>query len=106
MLAVKGANRVPKVTSAERGKTITCVCCMSASGLYIPPAIIYPRMKMRNELLIGAPANAIGIAYETGWMITKVFVKYLEHVVKHSRPTEEQVIFQRVTYCNFCSCKM
>jgi len=31
---------VGALTSAERGKTITSVCCVSACGQFIPPMLI------------------------------------------------------------------
>jgi hypothetical protein len=45
-----GKITVCKVTSGEKGQTVTAVCCMSASGLYAPPALIFPRKRMAPEL--------------------------------------------------------
>ncbi|KAG8230099.1 hypothetical protein J437_LFUL007643 [Ladona fulva] len=39
-----------KISSAERGQTVTAVCCMSATGVFVPPALIFPRKRM-NLLL-------------------------------------------------------
>jgi len=88
VLVTKGARRVPKITSAERGKNITIVCCMNAAGGFVPPAFIFPRKRMRDTLMNGAPPDAFGIAQKTGWMTTETFVIYLKHLVAHVRPSE------------------
>jgi len=87
VLAAKGSKRVAKVTSAERGKNVTLVCCMNAAGAFIPPAFLFARKKMTDKLMIGAPADAAGFATDNGWMTGEAFVKYLEHFAKHTRPT-------------------
>ena len=37
IIATKGKQQVSKMTSGERGATVTAVCAMSASGAYVPP---------------------------------------------------------------------
>ena len=44
ILTEKGLKQVGAATSWERGKNIT-ICCVSATGQYIPPMIIYPRLR-------------------------------------------------------------
>jgi hypothetical protein len=87
VLSPKGVKRVAKVTSSERGKTITLLCCMNAAGNFIPPALIYPRVKMRKDFIDDAPPETLGLAHKSGWMNQELFVHYLKHFVKHSRPT-------------------
>jgi hypothetical protein len=45
----KGKRSINKIVSRERGQTITDVCCMSASGTFVPPAIIFSRKKDGNR---------------------------------------------------------
>ena len=40
---------VYSLTSAEKGKTHTVVSCVSASGIAIPPLMIYPRKRSLPE---------------------------------------------------------
>ena len=54
----------------------------------VPPAFLFARKKMTHKLMIGAPADAIGIATDSGWMTSVAFVSYLQHVVKHVKPTK------------------
>ena len=65
---------------------------MNAAGSFMPPAFLFARKKMTEKLMIGAPADAIGIATDNGWMTGEAFVKYLQHVVKHARPMKEDPI--------------
>ena len=92
VIAGKGVKRVAKVTSAERGKNVTFVCCMNAAGAFLPPAFLFARKKMTERLMIGAPADAKGIVTDSGWMTSEAFVKYLQHVVAHARPSVEDPI--------------
>lgn len=37
VVAPKGKRTVGKIVSSERGQLVTAVCCMGATGQYIPP---------------------------------------------------------------------
>ena len=92
VVAQKGARRVPKVTSAERGRNITVVCSMNAAGYFVPPVFIFPRKRFRSELLVGAPPDSDGFCNESGWMNNATFIQYLQHFAKHTRPSKEDQI--------------
>jgi hypothetical protein len=93
VIACKGQKQVGKIVSGERGKNITVVCAVSAGGNYVPPMFIYPRKKMTDRLLVGAPVGAVGYAQEKGWMDSTLFIKWLEHFIKHVKPsTDEKVL--------------
>ena len=59
ILAKKGKCQVSSITSQERRHTITIICCMSASGNFVPPAIIFPCVRMKPEFEDGAPPETI-----------------------------------------------
>lgn len=59
VLTPKGKKLVGEVASAERGQLITAVCCMGATGIYIPPALIFPRKRMKDELFLNAPTGTL-----------------------------------------------
>lgn len=93
ILAAKRVKRVAKAISAERGKTVTLVCCMmNACGNFVPPAFIFPIVRMRPEFLDDAPPESLGLANKKGWMNQELFVQYLNHFVKHTRPTENDPV--------------
>ena len=86
ILAKKGKKSVGVVTSLEKGKTITAVCCVSAAGAYCPPFLIFPRKRFKAELLDGGPAGAIGVANESGWINEDIFLQWFEHFLKVFQP--------------------
>ena len=43
IIAKKGLKQVGKLTSAERGKTVTTICCINSLENFIPPLFIIPR---------------------------------------------------------------
>ncbi|XP_065684444.1 uncharacterized protein LOC136096852 [Hydra vulgaris] len=58
VISTKGKRQVGSLTSAERGQLVTAVVCCSASGRYMPPMLIFPRQRMKAELMDGAPPGA------------------------------------------------
>jgi hypothetical protein len=60
----KGKRIVGKIVSADRGQLVTVVCCFSASGVYVPPAI-FPRKRMCNELYSEAPIGTLPLISDT-----------------------------------------
>lgn len=92
VISPKGTRRVAKVASAERGRNITVVCSMSATGVYVPPFLIFPRKRMKPELLDGLPPGAVGQSNESGWMNSEMFVVYLQHFVNHVKPSKGEPV--------------
>jgi len=88
IIAKKGAKQVGKMTSGEKGKTVTTVCCMSASGTFVPPFLIFPRKNMTDTLMHGAPAGAVGCASPNGWIDSDIFVRWLNHFITHVKPSQ------------------
>jgi len=87
IIAKKGAKQVGKMTSGERGKTVTTVCCMSAGGTFVPPMLIFPRKNMAESLMNGAPSGAVGCASPNGWIDGGIFVKWMKHFICHVKPS-------------------
>jgi hypothetical protein len=50
VISPNGKKIVCRVTSGERGQTVTVVCCMSPTGIFVPPAMIFARKRMKPEL--------------------------------------------------------
>lgn len=58
IIALKGQKHIGSITSWERGKNITVICTMSASGFFIPPMFIFPRKRMDTKLSKNGPPGA------------------------------------------------
>ncbi|XP_067216924.1 uncharacterized protein [Linepithema humile] len=92
VLAVEGIRQVGNLTSAERGKNVTVMFCMSAAGFFLPPYFIFPRQRIPERLMIGAPPQSVAVAQSNGWMNGELFVKWLQHFVKFSKPTAQKPV--------------
>ncbi|XP_044733230.1 jerky protein homolog-like [Chrysoperla carnea] len=92
ILAAKGLKQVGAATSWERGKNITICCCISATGQYIPPMIIYPRQRMPASLERGGPNGSIYKCSKSGWMNEELFLDWIKHFKEHTRSTLENEV--------------
>lgn len=79
VFAQKGKKLVGKVVSGERGQTITIVCCMSPTGIFVHPAMIFPRKRMKPELYYGAPHGTLPLISDSGYMNSEIFIDWLKH---------------------------
>ncbi|CAM1305346.1 Uncharacterised protein r2_g1513 [Pycnogonum litorale] len=89
VIAAKGARQVGKVTSGERGKNVTVICAMNACGTYIPPIFIFPRKRMAESLLNGAPPGSKGLCTDSGWTDSESFVQWLHHFCETAKPSKD-----------------
>jgi hypothetical protein len=89
IVATKGAKIVGKVTSGERGQTVTVMCAMNAAGTFTPPAFIFPRKRMIQSLMNGAPCGALGLCSASGWTDGEIFMKWLEHFSNFVKSSKE-----------------
>ena len=94
IIAMKGKRQVSKMTSGERGATVTVVYAMSASGTYVPPLFIFPRKRMTGRLVVGAPSGSIIRVSSSGWTDSSLLIEWLTHfvAVTHASKTNEQLI--------------
>lgn len=90
IIAAKGTHQVNKVTSTERGEMTTLCCMVNASGNFLPPAMIFPRVNFKDEFVKDAPPSTLGLAAKSPWMTGLLFVKVLEHFVKYAKCTKEE----------------
>ncbi|KAI4465189.1 hypothetical protein MML48_3g00002243 [Holotrichia oblita] len=89
VIAKKGKKQVGAITSAERSIHTTGVVCMSSSGSFIPPVLIFPRKKLNQALYDGAPIGTLPLYNESAYMTGDLFFKWIKHFVKFARPTAE-----------------
>ena len=90
--AEKGKRVVSKMVSADRGQVVTAVCCISASGLYVPPALIFPRKRKNEELYREAPPGTLAMISDSGHMTTELFVEWLEHFQVFVQSSQEDPV--------------
>ena len=86
IIAKKGKKNVATLTSAEKGKTVTIVRCVSGTGVFVPPMMIFPRVRMKPELIDKAPNGTIGISTKSGWINEETFSKWFDHFLQQVQP--------------------
>ncbi|CAF4891595.1 unnamed protein product [Pieris macdunnoughi] len=89
VFAQTGRKQMARVTSAERGDTTTAVVCGSATGNFIPPMFIFRRVRMKMELMDGAPPGSAYACNTTGWMKLGVFEQWFDHFLTHVKPSKD-----------------
>ncbi|GBN16036.1 hypothetical protein AVEN_253302-1 [Araneus ventricosus] len=68
--------------------------CMSATGVFVPPALILPRKRINPLLYKDAPNGTLPLISDTGYMDSHLFIDWLKHFVKHAKPSaEDPVLF-------------
>lgn len=83
----KGKRQIGALTAAERGSLVTTICAMSASGIFVPPMLIFPRKNMTETLMRGAPLGSIGKCHPSGWVQSNLFTDWFRHFIKYTKPT-------------------
>ena len=75
VVSMRGKKEMDSLTSAERGNLITVFTCMNATGIYVPPLIVFPRKNMKEEVMDGAPADSISACHPSGWVQADIFTE-------------------------------
>ena len=84
IIALRGKKQVGVITSAERGQLCTIEICMSAAGQFVPPMIVFPRQRMKTELMEGTLPGSVYRCHPSGWMQTDIFTDWFRHFILHS----------------------
>ncbi|CAK1554377.1 unnamed protein product [Leptosia nina] len=84
--------QVGVISSVERGKLTTVVCCCNAAGSFIPPFMIFGRKRMNFRLLDGSPPGTVATCTDNGWISGPTFLEWLRHFVAVTRPTKEKKV--------------
>ena len=82
-----------RLTSGERGKNVTILLCINASGdQFVPPLFVFPRVRMDPELTKDAPEGSVFDAQPSGWICKESFLKWLKMFAQRVNPTEENPV--------------
>ena len=71
-----GTKQIGAITLAERNTLIIVVGTISASGNYIPPYFIFPRVNFQRNFINGTPPGSKGGANPSGWMTEEHFLDF------------------------------
>lgn len=92
IIAKRGIKQVGALVSAERGTLVTVELAVNALGHAVPPMFIFPRLKFKDLFLKGGPPESIGAGNGSGWMTATEFLIYMEHFIKHTKPSPSDPI--------------
>lgn len=92
IVSTKGKRNVNKAVAADKGQTISIACAMSATGNYIPPALIFARKRQNPALMHGAPPGSVSFVSDRGYMTVTLFIEWLQHFKKNASPTQENPV--------------
>ncbi|KAF0684221.1 Pogo transposable element with KRAB domain, partial [Aphis craccivora] len=92
ILASKGRKQVGSLTSAERGQTVTVELCVSASGIYMPPMMIFPRVRTNLEYLRNCPPEFTAEFHPSGWMQTDIFYRWLKKFIQFTHASKNNPV--------------
>jgi hypothetical protein len=84
----------PQITGTDSKQNITVLACCNASGVALPPFIVYPGKRQgTTNLLAGGIGNEGATMTESGWMTADAFLTWLsQHFIPNLPPTRPQVL--------------
>ena len=92
IVAQRGSKQVGAVTSAERGVLVTVAAAANALGNHIPCMFVFPRIRYNDIFIKNGPPEAIGAGNSSGWMSEREFLIFLDHFIKHVKPTKDDPV--------------
>ena len=92
VIAEKGSKRVPQMSSGEKGETVSVVACCSATGVFLPPLVIFKGIRRKEELGDGLPPGSEFCMTDTGYAQSQTFQLFMKFFCKHKPPSKTLLI--------------
>ena len=89
-----GRKTVWTITSAEKGKTHTLLCCVSASGHALPPFMIFPRKRMSDKLKAGCVPGTYFACSISGWVTKELYLEWYKFFIDNIPPTRPVLLIE------------
>lgn len=77
IVAEKGKREVVKLTNVERGENVTAVVCCNATGIFIPPCVIFKGTRYRQLYRENLPMGSAFEMSDSGWINEEIFIQCL-----------------------------
>ena len=71
------------MSTGEKGETVSVIACCSATGVFLPPLIIFNRIRRKQELADGLPSGSEFYITESGYAQTVTFRASVQFFCKH-----------------------
>jgi hypothetical protein len=86
---------------------VSAVCCMSTTGLYVPPALIFPKKRLAPDLSTNTPTSTLSLVTESSFMNSELFPEWLQHFSRHVRTTKDDpvllILDKYVSHCTLAA---
>lgn len=92
VVAPKGKRQVGGLVSTERGERITATICFSATGVYMPPLLIYPRKNNNPIYFVDLPEGASAAFDPSGYMTKDIFLVWMQQFIDFAKPSAEKKV--------------
>ena len=89
-----GRKNVWSISSAEKGKTHTLLCCVSASGQALPPFMIYPRKRMSEKLQEGCVPGTVFACSGNGWVTQELYLQWFKFFTANVPPARPVLLIE------------
>jgi hypothetical protein len=82
-VSMKRKKNVISVTTNERGETVTVVACVSVTGVFMPPYVIFKCKNLRQEFRDGMPPGTAISMNKSSYITVEIFHDFIKHFVSH-----------------------
>lgn len=89
-----GRKCVWSVTSAEKGKNHTILACVSASGFVLPPFMIYPRKRIKENIKEGAFPGTSFHCSNKGWVNSELYLDWFKFFLANIPPARPILLIE------------
>lgn len=81
VVAKKGSKVVNKITTSEKGETVSLVACCSAEGRFLPPSLIYKGKNLKPEFQDGLPSGSkVFMNPKSAYINSDIFLMWFKDV--------------------------
>jgi hypothetical protein len=101
-----GTKQVVQAVSVEREAVITVCMIIISFGNTVPPVFFFPRARLRDSLMFGAPPRSLGLVYspQSSWITGLIFFRVVGHAKKYTRsPKEDRIILLMESHESHCT---
>jgi hypothetical protein len=80
------------VTVKERGDIVTVVACVGATGVFMPPYVIFKGKNLKQEFRDGMPSGMAASMSKSGYITVEIFHNFIKHFVSHKLQGNKPII--------------
>ena len=83
VVAARGSKRVPQLATGEKGETVSLIACCSATGVFLPPFLIFKGVRGKQEFGDGLPVGSQFVMTQSGYAQSETFQQFVTFFLCH-----------------------